>query len=307
MFELADPIDSLAAPAQPAVQALASRPQAAEEELVTGYVTCRDGARLYYEHNGLQDQRAALVIVNNYFMTAVQWRQFVGDLRQKFPVVAYDLRNQGRSDAGGADLDIATHVEDLGDLLDGLGLPRATLLGTCIASLIVAEFALKYPERAEKLVLVGSVLNPLGYRQHDFLHKSLLSSLRLGGAQALFDHYYPLLYTSRTIQAWGTPGYLVSRTRFLENNPPEQLEKHLSSSVKMKFDCERLRQLPMPTLFVSGEDDFMTRPSVIALQVRRMRQASSAFIPNAGHNPYIESPAEFQNAVYSFMTAGGEA
>ncbi len=244
--------------------------------LASGYVPTPDGGRLYYERNAAAAGLPTLVIVNNYFMTAVQWRQFVGDLRTKYSVVAYDLRNQGRSSACEGELGIAQHVEDLLALLDGLGLERAVLMGTCISTLMVVEFALKYRARTEKLVLVGSVLNPLGYRAHDFLHRSLLASLRRGGAEALFDHYYPLLYTARTIQAWGTPGYLVSKSRFLDNNAPEQLEKHLAGSVKLKFDCERLRQLDVPTLFVAGEDDFMTRPSIVSLQVRRMPRSAAA-------------------------------
>ncbi len=290
-----DNVQTLERPAAP----LLARP--APLELVSGYVDCADGARLYYEYNACEHPQPALVIVNNYFMTAVQWRQFVGDLRGKYTVVAYDLRNQGRSSPSTGELGIGRHVDDLLALLDGLGLEKAVLMGTCISSLIVAEFALAHRARVDKLVMVGSVLNPLGYRAHDFLHKSLLGSLRRGGAEALFDHYYPLLYTARTIQAWGTPGYLVSKSRFLDNNSPEQLEKHLASSVNLKFDCERLRQIDAPTLFVAGADDFMSRPNIVSLQVRRMPNASSAFIPNAGHNPYIESPAEFQNAVYGFM------
>ena len=273
--------------------------------LASGYVTCKDGARLYYEVNTMAAGLPTLVIVNNYFMTAVQWRQFVGDLRTKYPVVAYDLRNQGRSSRDAGTVTFDTHVDDLKALLNGLQLKRAVLMGTCISSLIVVEFALKEPARVDKLVLVGSVMNPLGYRAHDFLHRSLLASLRRGGAEALFDHYYPLLYTARTIQAWGTPGYLVSKSRFLDNNSAEQLEQHLASSIKLKFDCERLRQVDVPTLFVSGEDDFMTRPSIVSLQVRRMARARAAYIPNAGHNPYIESPAEFQNVVYGFIKEPG--
>ena len=269
--------------------------------LASGPIACADGTRLYYEVNPMPAGLPTLVVVNNYFMTAVQWRQFVGDLRSKHPVVAYDLRNQGRSSRDAGTVTFDTHVDDLRALLDGLRLDQAVLMGTCISSLIVTEFTLKHPTRVAKLVLVGSVMNPLGYRAHDFLHRSLLGSLRRGGAEALFDHYYPLLYTARTIQAWGTPGYLVSKSRFLDNNSAEQLEQHLSSSVKLKFDCERLRRLDVPTLFVSGEDDFMTRPSIVSLQVRRMPQARAAYIANAGHNPYIESPAEFQNAVYGFM------
>lgn len=277
----------------------------AAQELITGHVTCEDGGRLYYEVNGLRSDQATLVVVNNYFMTAVQWRQFVGDLRTKFPVLSYDLRNQGQSSRSEGEQRLEAHVADLHDLLGALKLDKVVLMGTCISTLIVADYALKYPRQVEKLVFTGAVMNPLGYRAHDFLHKSLLGSLRRGGAEALFDHYYPLLYTSRTIQAWGTPGYLVSKSRFLENNPAEMLERHLAGSVKLKFDCEQLRKLTMPALFISGEDDPMTRPSIVSLLTRRMAKAQAVYIPNSGHNPYIETPVEFQNAVYSFMADKG--
>ena len=73
-------------------------------------------------------------------------------LRDRFRIVAYARRGHGRSEAPPGPYDAATLVEDLRQLLDHLGIPRASLLGWSMGGNEITAFAGQYPSRVERLV-----------------------------------------------------------------------------------------------------------------------------------------------------------
>jgi proline iminopeptidase len=82
-------------------------------------------------------------------------------LADQRPVVFYDQLGAGRSDAPD-DLRLWTNdrlVEELGQLLDALQLPRVHLLGHSWGTILATEYALKRPERLAGLVLAGPCLS----------------------------------------------------------------------------------------------------------------------------------------------------
>ncbi len=264
----------------------------------TGWVRPRTGPELYYEVRG---EGPPLVILNNFFMTAPHWRPLTRRLEQQFTVVNYDLRHQGRSGRVDGAIALGEHVGDLGALLDHLGLERTHLLGTCISTLICRDFAVAFPERVKSAVLVGPIFSPFGDLHRKFLHRALINSLRNGGGEALFDHYYPLLYTAKTIQQNRAVGYLALKTRFLENNPDEQLLKHLQSTVAIDDDPALLAELRAPTLLLCGEEDFLTSRQSLTLLTQVLPDARYQIIEGAAHNPYLDATAQFEAHVIGFL------
>lgn len=270
----------------------------------SGFAVSFDGRRIYYECRG---DGPPLVILNNFFMTAQHWELFTRRIRNAHTVVTYDLRHQGQSDRVTGPIELADHVRDLEHLVNHLGLQRASLLGTCVSTLICRDYALKDPSRVSRLVLVGPIFSPFGSLYRIFLHRSLLASLRAGGPEALFDHYYPLLYTSRTIENNKTTGYLALKIRFVENNPEDQLRKHLTSTLNIEERPELLKQIEVPTLLLAGEDDFLTSRNELEMLCRLIPDSSYELIEMAGHNPYVEAPADFESRVLSFLAHDGVA
>lgn len=81
-----------------------------------------------------------------------------------FSVIAVDTRGHGKSPRGAAPFTLDQFVRDLADFMDGQGIPRAHLLGFSDGGNIALLFALRYPERVDRLVLNGANLTPRGVR-----------------------------------------------------------------------------------------------------------------------------------------------
>lgn len=81
-----------------------------------------------------------------------------------YRVIALDTRGHGQSPKGEKPFTIKQFAEDLHDFMNEKGIAKAILLGFSDGGNIALEFALKYPERVEKLILNGANLFPSGVK-----------------------------------------------------------------------------------------------------------------------------------------------
>jgi len=68
-----------------------------------------------------------------------------------------DLRGMGKSDAPDGYYTAVTYATDMEAFFDAMGIDKATVIGHSLGSFTVQTFALMFPERCEKMVLVSSI------------------------------------------------------------------------------------------------------------------------------------------------------
>jgi 3-oxoadipate enol-lactonase len=71
-------------------------------------------------------------------------------------VIRYDFNGHGRSPLTGS-VSIASLADDLGAVMDELGVESADIIGHSAGTIVVQEFAARNPDRAAKLVLLGPI------------------------------------------------------------------------------------------------------------------------------------------------------
>ncbi len=97
-----------------------------------------------------------LLLIHGMAGSATTWRQVMPGLATRFTVVAPDLLGHGGSDKPQGDYSLGAFACTLRDLLVALGHERATVVGQSLGGGVALQFAYQYPERTERLVLVGS-------------------------------------------------------------------------------------------------------------------------------------------------------
>ena len=81
-----------------------------------------------------------------------------------YRVIAIDTRGHGQSPRGEKPFTIIQFAEDLHDFMDEKGIAKAILLGFSDGGNIALTFALKYPERVERIIVDGANLFPRGVK-----------------------------------------------------------------------------------------------------------------------------------------------
>lgn len=223
-----------------------------------------------------------------------RWFPYHDQLASRFLVVAPDHPGFGQSERPdwleGID-DVVLHYLDL---LDHLGVERASLIGTSLGGWIAAELAVIQPQRVEKLVLVGAAgLKVEGVERYDVFLNPLERTLE----KLFFDK-------SRTAQLLST-----------EIGPETIVRAYRDSASLARFTWNpyfynpklerRLRRIRCPTLIVWGrEDEFLPLAHGLAFE-REIRGSSLRVIERCGHFVPFEQTQAFIDVAMAFLDREG--
>jgi pimeloyl-ACP methyl ester carboxylesterase len=98
----------------------------------------------------------ALLLLHGIGNNCQTWAGVIGRLAESHTVIAPDLLGHGASDKPRGDYSIAAYANGMRDLLTVLDIERATVVGHSLGGGIALQFAYQFPERCERLALVGS-------------------------------------------------------------------------------------------------------------------------------------------------------
>ncbi len=101
-------------------------------------------------------QGPPVILIHGIAGRAAQWDNTIGLLAETNTVVAPDLMGHGESAKPRGDYSLGAHASGIRDLLVGLGIARASVVGHSLGGGIAMQFAYQFPERCERLVLVAS-------------------------------------------------------------------------------------------------------------------------------------------------------
>ncbi len=233
-----------------------------------------------------------LVLVHGLGGDADQWAWCLEPLSATHRVIALELLGFGRSDKPLISYRIAGFVEVLERFLQTLGIERASLLGHSLGGWIAAAFALQFPLRVDKLVLndaagidAGAIEPPI----------DLNVSTRANMREILEFVFYNKAVVSEDLVE-------LSYSLHLERGDGPTIRSVLETILAPdeKLDS-RISELKPPTSLLWGEQDALTPIAMAENFQRLIRGSRLEVIPECGHIPCLEKPAEFVQAVTSFL------
>jgi len=113
-----------------------------------------------------------LILIHGLGDSPFLFEELADTLKEYFRVIAYSKRGHCKSETFNSSYDNSTLVSDLKLLLDTLKIPKANLLGWSMGGNEITEFAIKYPERTNKLIYFEA-----GYDLSEKPFKDMLHSL----------------------------------------------------------------------------------------------------------------------------------
>ncbi|MBI4241746.1 MAG: alpha/beta hydrolase [Candidatus Rokubacteria bacterium] len=96
----------------------------------------------------------AIVCIHGLTANHTCWTSMADVLAPDYRLIAYDLRGRGDSDKPEKGYSLEIHCQDLAALLDHFGLKKAVVMGHSLGAAIALRFAVGFPRRVFKLILV---------------------------------------------------------------------------------------------------------------------------------------------------------
>ncbi len=112
----------------------------------------RTTAGVYYEYAG---SGPAVTLLHSGVCDARMWEPQWGPLAKLFTVVGLDLRGFGRTLPRPGPY---SDADDVAAVLDSLGIERTHLVGSSLGGRVTLEFAIRYPGRVDRMVLLCPAL-----------------------------------------------------------------------------------------------------------------------------------------------------
>jgi pimeloyl-ACP methyl ester carboxylesterase len=263
-----------------------------------------DGVRVHYQEAGRSDA-PALILIHGFATSNLVWSNVLLELADAgFRVIAPDLLGYGYS-AKPRDLDytIVRQGQMVLNLLEKLGIDRASLVGSSYGGAIAATIALDHRKLVEKLVLIGAVTNNKPTRY-------LL--MRLFGSPIIGDILSPLVVGSRLLlrfrmkRVYDRHSWKLDERRVEARHLPLRtagVHRAIIRTVR-RWDADRVSReahlIRAPTLLLWGDSDREV-PLQDGERLHREIPNSRLIVFNkCGHLPHEEYPQAFTKVVSEF-------
>jgi pimeloyl-ACP methyl ester carboxylesterase len=220
--------------------------------------------------------------------------RLVAALPAKLPLLRYDLRGFGQSQAGpGLPY---SHTDDLLALFDALDIHCAPLLGLSMGGGVALNFALSHPERVSKLILISPAM--IGWEWSDewkTLWRGVSRAARDGDLALARELWWrhPMFAVIRETEAGVELRHSIDAyhgRQWFADSQREELP-----------DVDRLHTLAMPTLLLTGEHDVSDIRLIADVIEAAAPDVTRIDYADAGHMLHMERAAEVTEAVTRFL------
>ncbi|AKG92007.1 putative hydrolases or acyltransferases {alpha/beta hydrolase superfamily} [Geoglobus ahangari] len=248
-----------------------------------------DGLKLRYFEAG---NGRPLILVHGLGGSLEAWSEQYDELSRRFNVVALDLRGFGMSDVPES-VSIGDFARDVSNLMEHLGIQKASILGHSMGGLVCMEFYARYPEKVESLILANT------------FHR-LPESMR-----EEFEKRLEILESSPDMSQIAA---FISQISLYQNRPEHRelvetiIRKNdkriytLATAEIFRADYEDLLpRIEVPVLVIVAEHDATTPPAFGEAIHRLVPNSVLKRVSSSAHLSMLENPEEFNRAVVEFL------
>jgi 2-hydroxy-6-oxonona-2,4-dienedioate hydrolase len=210
------------------------------------------------------------VVSSRYVESAAEW------LASFYQVYVPDLPGSGRSDRPKVLPDLAGLARFLDIWMQEIGLDRATILGASFGSQIATEFAVRYPDRVARIVMVGPTMDPEA--RTPLIWRWLINASR-----------------EPPLSKGMLKDYLDVSPRWVFHLAKQALQDRIE---------DKLPSIHTPTLVVQGSQDALSPPEWTEQVVSLLPNARLETIPEASHSILSYWIKEFADRATPFLKEG---
>ena len=260
-------------------------------QLVSRRLTLRNGVELSYAEQGPADG-TPVVLLHGY---SDSWRSFaplMAQLPASFHILAMTQRGHGDSTKPDA-YAMRDFAADVAAFCDRVGIERPIVVGHSMGSLVATRFAIDYPERLGRLVLIGAFKTLRGSPAAAALWQGV--SELTDPVSERFVHEFQASTVARPV----SPAFLTTVIAESLKLPARVWKDVLRPMLDEDCSAELLR-IRAPACVIWGAKDGLTD---LAEQKTLASLIGGRLIvyPDAGHAPHWEDPAQVADEIAAFV------
>tara|TARA_B100001113_G_scaffold352894_1_gene355522 strand:+ start:470 stop:1264 length:795 start_codon:yes stop_codon:yes gene_type:complete len=228
------------------------------------------------------------------------WFKQIKYFSKKYNLLLLDLRGHGKSKAIPINpfkkkYTFNSITADILEVLDKENIKKSHFVGISLGTILIRNFAEKYPTRVKSLIMGGAILK-LNLRSKILMF--------LGNAT---KSILPYMWIYKLLAFIVMPNKNHKESRVLFINEAKKLYQkefkkwfQLTSELVPLLKFFRQVELKIPTIYIMGDQDYMFLPSVTKVSGMH-KSAKLKVINNCGHVVNVERPDIFNNSMLEFL------
>lgn len=259
--------------------------------------------RIHINEAGPADAQT-LILLHGSGPGATGWSNFSNSIpvfAEKYHVVAADMPGWGESDP--VTWQERNHPKAVADLMDVLGIEKATLIGNSMGGGSTVRFGYEYPERVVRLITMGASSGTTGLFSAGGLTEGL-KILQRGYRDPSFEVMRELVDVMTYDSTFATDELIQARADMVASHPEHNKNfiDAIGKRAVVELDHAKVRTIQAPTLMFHGRDDRVVPFEHSLRLVSLIPNSRLMLINRCGHWLQIEHAAEFNRLVDEFIT-----
>lgn len=263
-----------------------------------------DGRRLAYEEISPPEPAGAVLLLCGIGAKRQGWYKQLPVLGARFRTLALDYRDVGDSDEVTEPYAIGDVAEDVHELMQALGIERASLIGISMGGFVALELAVRHPDLVDKLILV---VTSAGGATHVSTSPAIMRLLLPDTEEEVETGEG----ARRVCSAVAAPGWADRHPEEIETFVEIARHRPMTKAAYLRqlaanrgHDVSgELGRIHAPTLVIHGDVDPLVPVENGRLLAERIDGARLIVYPDTGHIPEVERPDEFNRDLVAFLEA----
>jgi proline-specific peptidase len=272
------------------------------------------GIKICYKTLGKGDP---VLLVHGFGDRKEHWRAQIGDLSKHFNVIIFDNRGAGKSDRPDGYYTMEMFADDIAGLMDWLKIKKTNIIGHSLGGMIVQNFALKYPNRINKIVLINTspgitpprVDPSQGIDMYKKKQITMMQEIKNDPINVFLDHaktgysreFWKQMKNDPKKKfhgIWSVEDLIEEK---LVNGPSEKDIICQSEALKSHNTYDRLNEIKNEVLILCADKD-KTLPQLMSEKIHELLPNSKLIvIENAAHQSVLEYPNIINQHIIEFL------
>ena len=273
-----------------------------------------NGIKICYDIHG---DGEPIILIHGFSDRKEHWRAQVGALSEDFKVIRMDNRGAGKSDRPDGKYTMEVYASDVAGLMTNLEIERAHIIGHSMGGMIAQNFAILYPDRVDKLILLNTFpgLKPPGESIEDIITMQRESAIAgqaailkdpdnvfIDGAKSSYSRKFWKLMKENPKKKfhgiWSVEDLIDEK----KNYGPTAIDlSNQSYAISTHNTYERLHEVKSEVLIISAEKDKSCPKSMGEKMHELIPNSKFVVIEGAAHQSVLEKAPEVNKIIIEFL------
>lgn len=257
-----------------------------------------NGVNYHYEETGSGEE--TIIFSHGLLWSGHMFHKQVAYFKDRYRVITYDHRGQGKTEASADGYDMDTLYEDAAVLIEKFVGKPVIFAGLSMGGFVGMRLAARRPELIKKLILLETTADTEP-AENVPKYKMLNNIVKYVG-------FWPVI--SKVMQIMFGRKFLNDATRAeekkywinqLKQNNRKGITKAVDGVIYRKGIADELHNIKCPTLIMVGDQDVATKPEKARKIHSLVPNSKLVVFEGGGHTSSVEEPEIYNTEIENFL------